>query len=165
MQGIVEWIEFPAHWGNILRKNNNRYLPRFYLASFCPVPRERRETLIKNIVLPFDYRWSSASFRRCWFVLYDIVTHPVPDYAFYPLTSQNQHDCKQTWIHIICNHFLFHFGHIRIWLFNVVVLFFVTQNHVLFFYWYDEYLFGYTNFCKNSLNGTSRKCLIFCIIR
>lgn len=96
MQGIVEWIEFPAHRGNILRKNNNRYLPRFYLVSLCPVPRERRETLIKNIVLPFNDRWSSASFHRCWFVLYDIVTHPVPDHAFYPLTSQNQHDCRQT---------------------------------------------------------------------
>ena len=55
----------------------------------------RREALVENIVSPFDDRRGSASFRWCWFVFlfYDVVAHPVADHAFYPLTSQNQHDC------------------------------------------------------------------------
>jgi len=39
--------------------------------------------------LPFHDRWCGTSFYRRWFVLHNIVSHPITDHALYPLTNQN----------------------------------------------------------------------------
>lgn len=50
---------------------------------------------MRDAGLPFDDSRRGTPFRRSLLLLHHVVTHPVSNHAFYPLASQNQHDCKQ----------------------------------------------------------------------